>query len=137
MTVDTHTATSTVVPCLSYADAPAAIEWLNRAFGFEKHQVHEGPGGTIAHAELISASGMIMLGSDTNDDQWGMKSPRAAGGITQAIYVVVDDADEHHARATAVGAEIVRELHDSGHGSRDYSARDPEGHLWHFGTYRP
>src|SRR5262245_1446511 len=26
---------ATVIPCLRYRDAPAAIEWLCRAFGFE------------------------------------------------------------------------------------------------------
>jgi uncharacterized glyoxalase superfamily protein PhnB len=51
--------------------------------------------------------------------------------------VIVDDPDAHHARAVAAGAEIVLELHDQDYGSRDYSARDPEGYVWHFGTYRP
>ena len=53
----------TVVPCLRYRDAPAAIEWLCRAFGFEKHAVYPGPDGTIAHAQLTFGNGMIMLGS--------------------------------------------------------------------------
>ena len=54
---------ATVIPCLRYRDAPAAIEWLCRAFGFEKHLVVPGEGGTIAHAELSFGNGMIMLGS--------------------------------------------------------------------------
>jgi uncharacterized glyoxalase superfamily protein PhnB len=37
----------------------------------------------------------------------------------------------------AAGAEIRRELEDMEYGSREYSARDLEGHSWHFGTYRP
>lgn len=36
-----------------------------------------------------------------------------------------------------MGAEITTELHDTDYGSRDYAARDPEGNLWNFGTYRP
>jgi uncharacterized glyoxalase superfamily protein PhnB len=51
--------------------------------------------------------------------------------------VVVEDADAHFAHAQAAGAEIVRGLTDQDYGSRDYSARDPEGNLWSFGTYRP
>ena len=30
---------ATVIPCLRYRDAQSAIEWLCRAFGFEKHLV--------------------------------------------------------------------------------------------------
>jgi uncharacterized glyoxalase superfamily protein PhnB len=52
--------------CLRYRDAQAAIEWLCRAFGFEKHLVVPGEGGTIAHAELSFGNGMIMLGSVKN-----------------------------------------------------------------------
>ena len=28
---------ATIIPALRYPDAPAAIEWLCKAFGFEKH----------------------------------------------------------------------------------------------------
>ena len=125
-----------IVPCLSYRDAPAAIAWLKEAFGFTETMVVPGPDGTIAHAQLSFGTGMIMVGSE-RDDALTLRMPCDLGGNTQAIYVIVEDADAHHARAVAAGAEIVRELEDTPYGSRDYSARDPEGHLWHFGTYRP
>ena len=47
------------------------------------------------------------------------------------------DPDAHHERAVAAGAQIVRELTDQPYGAREYTARDPEGHVWSFGTYRP
>jgi uncharacterized glyoxalase superfamily protein PhnB len=50
---------------------------------------------------------------------------------------VVDDLDGHYARAKAAGAEIIMEPHDTEYGSRDYAARDIEGHQWYFGTYAP
>ncbi|MGI8594553.1 MAG: VOC family protein [Solirubrobacteraceae bacterium] len=41
-------------------------------------------------------------------------------------------------RAKAAGAEVLGEPHDAFGGSqRGYSARDPEGNLWSFGTSRP
>ena len=52
-------------------------------------------------------------------------------------YVVVTDADAHHAQAVAAGAEIVSPPTDLDYGSRDYGARDPEGNRWSFGTYTP
>ena len=125
-----------IVPCLSYRDAPAAIAWLKEAFGFTENMIVPGPEGTIAHAQLSFGSGMIMVGSE-RDDELSMRIPCDLGGVTQSIYIVVEDTDAHYARAVEAGAEIVRELEDTPYGSRDYSARDPEGHLWNFGTYRP
>jgi uncharacterized glyoxalase superfamily protein PhnB len=77
-----------------------------------------------------------MLGS-ARDDDLGMKSPRELPGVNQGVYVYVKDVDAHFARAKAAGAEIVRTLADTDHGSREYCARDLEGHLWSFGTYLP
>ena len=53
------------------------------------------------------------------------------------MYVVVEDPDTMHERAKAAGAEISREIEDTDYGSREFSARDPEGNAWSFGTYDP
>ena len=119
-------------PIVRYRDQRAGMEWLCRAFGFEKHAVHEGPDGELAHVELRYDNGIVMV---TDEGSPGHTSPGEAGhGM---VYVVVEDADAHHDRAKAEGAEIVMELRDTDYGSRDYSARDPDGNLWFFGTYRP
>jgi uncharacterized glyoxalase superfamily protein PhnB len=131
---------SSIVPTMRYEDAPAAIDWLCRAFGFEKHLVVPGERGQILHAQLSFGNGMVMLGSASNEGEFGtyVKTPRQAGGTTtQSAYVVVDNADEHHARAVAAGARIVIGIRDEDYGGRGYSCRDPEGHLWNFGTYDP
>ncbi len=131
--------TTTVIPAMRYNDAPAAIEWLREAFGFEEHLVVPGEDGAIAHAQLVFGNGMIMLGS-TRDDEFGklQKPPSDLGGAgSQSCYVIVEDADAHYARAVAAGAEIVVEIQDEDYGGRGYSCRDPEGHLWNFGTYDP
>jgi len=125
-----------IFPALRYRDAPAAIEWLERAFGFERLAVHPGPDGTIAHAELVLDGGVVMLGS-VKPDAYGARSPREVGEISQSLYVCVRDADLHHARAAGAGAEVFRRPEDTFYGSREYSCRDPEGHVWSFGTYRP
>ena len=62
MTANNRTSSSTIIPTLRYRDAAAAIEWLCLAFGFERHLVVPGDGGTIAHAQLTFGRGMIMLG---------------------------------------------------------------------------
>lgn len=128
----------TVIPALQYQDARAAIDFLCTAFGFEKKAVYEGEGGTIAHAELTLGNGMIMLGS-VNESAYGklLKRPCDAGGVTMVVYAIVDDVDAHFARAKAAGAVIAREPVTQDYGGRDYIAKDPEGHVWTFGSYDP
>lgn len=125
-----------LVPFLRYDDAPAAIAWLQRAFGFQEQMVVPGPDGTIAHAQLRFGNGVLMLGS-TRDDALRVRSPRALGAVTGGIYVHLQDVEDHYRQARSAGAEIVHELAETEYGSREYTARDPEGHLWSFGTYAP
>ncbi|MEL7061151.1 MAG: VOC family protein [Acidobacteriota bacterium] len=130
---------SAIIPTLRYRDTHAAIDFLCRAFGFERHLVIESDEGLIQHAQLVFRGGMIMLGSDRDDAFSKMQRPPsdAGGPVHQSPYLVVEDADAHHQRAVEAGATIVRPLEDQEYGSRDYSARDPEGYLWNFGTYDP
>jgi len=130
--------TATVIPALQYRDAHAAIEFLCRAFGFERNAVYEGEGGSIAHAQLKFGNGMVMLGS-VQDSEYGklLVRPRDVGGVTMSVYIVVEDADAHFARAKAAGAEITREPVTQDYGGRDYTCKDPEGNVWTFGTYDP
>jgi uncharacterized glyoxalase superfamily protein PhnB len=121
-----------IYPVLKYDDARAAIDFLERAFGFERHAVHEGENGGVAHAELRLGDEYVMLGSTgEGDDRFNQGAGR------YSLYVVVEDPDAHHARGTEAGASVERELNDTDYGSREYTARDPEGNLWSFGTYRP
>ena len=129
---------ATIIPTMRYRDAAAAIEWLCTAFAFEKHLVVPGEGDRIAHAQLTNGSGMIMLGS-AGDDAFGklQAPPDPHRPVTQSPYIIVEDVDAHYARAKAAGAEIVIDIRDEEYGGRGYSARDPEGHLWNFGSYDP
>ncbi len=128
-----------VIPTLRYRDAAAAIDWLCEAFGFERHLVVPGEDGTIAHAQLTCGNGMVMVGSALDDDFGKLqKTPADVGGVgTQSAYIIVPDADAHYDRAKAAGAAIVYDIRDEDYGGRGYSCRDPEGHLWNFGTYDP
>lgn len=129
---------STVIPTLRYQNAPAMLDWLCDTFGFARHFVVEDGAGGIAHAQLTLGDGMLMLGS-ARDDAFGrlQSTPAALGGTTQSPYVIVADVDALAARAEAAGAETVRAPQDEDYGGRSYSCRDPEGHLWNFGSYDP
>lgn len=126
----TNPAAPSICPVLRSPDPAAAIDFLRRAFGFEEHAVHKGPDGGIVHAELRHGNGMVMLGPSG-----GTEAMFDTG--RQSVYVTVDDVDALHDRAVGAGAEIVYPLTDQDYGSRDFSAADPDGNVWSFGTYRP
>ena len=131
--------TATIIPSLRYRDAHAAIEWLCCAFGFEKHAVYA-DGDVVHHAQLVFGNGMVMLGSVANDSAFGKRiaQPDDIGGReTQCAYVVVADCAAHYARAKAAGAVIIDDYEEKDYGGAGYSCRDPEGHLWSFGSYDP
>ena len=135
MATKSSTGEPTIFPGLFCDDAPAALEWLARAFGFVQRMAVPGPDGTIMHSELTLGSGVIMLGSARRDRGW--VSPRSLPAVNQVISVYVDDPDAHHARAKAAGAEILQDPKDEDYGARGYMARDLEGHYWYFGNYCP
>jgi uncharacterized glyoxalase superfamily protein PhnB len=128
-----------------YDDAPAAIDWLCRAFGFQVKLKVEGDPGIIVHSELTYGEGLIMvssIGEKAPHPELSQikKSPRSAGGAnTQSLCVYVDDVDAHCAHARAHGAKVFREPTTTDYGAdywtdRSYGAFDPEGHLWWFMT---
>ena len=128
-----------IIPTLRYKDAPAAVEWLCKAFGFKKHLVVPAENGEIAHAQLVFGNGMVMLGSARADEFGELQAPlsKRDDPVSQSPYIVVSDVDEHHRRAVLAGARIVMAPEDQEYGGRLYSCRDPEGNLWNFGSYDP
>jgi uncharacterized glyoxalase superfamily protein PhnB len=115
-----------------YTDAWAALDWLERAFGFKRGMVITDPEGKLAHSEMQFGNSYLMVGSE-----WAefTASPSSTGGKnTQTIHVHLDeDINAHCERARAAGATILQEPTDQFYGDRSYRARDPEGHVWTFG----
>lgn len=123
-----HKSGQSLFPVILYQDVTTAIEWLERTFGFETIMSVPNEDGSIAHAEIRFAGEVVMLGTlkgTPGDPPW------------RGIYICVDDIDTHYARTIEAGAKIERALFETDYGSRDYSAFDLEGYIWHFGTYRP
>jgi uncharacterized glyoxalase superfamily protein PhnB len=131
---------SILIPSLRYKDAPAAIGWLEQAFGFERHAVYDGPDGTVAHAELRFGNGMVMLGSSGNKRplQHLCVTPAEIGGrVTSPLYLIVKDWERAYARALAAKAEVIMEIETMEYGGKAFTVRDPEGYLWSVGEYSP
>ena len=129
---------SVLIPSLRYKDAPAAIAWLERAFGFERHAVYDGPDGTVAHAELRFGNGLVMLGSASNEGPLRhlYVTPAEIGGrVTSPLYLIVKDCEQVYTRALAAKAEVMMEIKTMEYGGKAFTVRDPEGYLWSVGEY--
>jgi uncharacterized glyoxalase superfamily protein PhnB len=129
--------------CVFYDDAPAAIDWLCRAFGFEVRLKVEGDDGSIVHSELTFGEGLVGVNTAGEKAHGGeyqrrFTSPRSVDGRnTQTLCVFVDDVDAHCERARKAGAQVFREPATNDYGDdywsdRSYGALDPEGHTWWF-----
>ena len=138
MSKDAKDTTAPLMPALRYRDCNKALRFLTEVFGFTEGNAFRDDKGNVQHAELWFGNGGIMIGpvADTPFSKV-MRQPDEAGGVTASFFCVVNDPDAHFARSEAAGYEIILPLRDEPYGSREYSVRDPEGHIWTFGTYEP
>lgn len=124
-------------PGVSYRDPKAALDWLERAFGFEVTMAIDAPPDqpTMCHYEMSCAgAGRIMVGAEWAD--WTRSPASLDGANTQSVHVRLPDGiDEHCAKARAAGAVIAQEPQDQFYGDRTYRAVDPEGHSWTFSMH--
>ncbi|TDD45715.1 glyoxalase [Kribbella antibiotica] len=128
--------TATFHTYLSYRDAPSALRWLEKAFGFETTLEYPDEQGGIAHAEVRYGGVAFMLFTD----HLGYDRPvRKEDTVGQGLYIGVDDretVDALYQRAVAAGAETVWEAAASEWNYR-FRVADPEGYEWTFGIHRP
>lgn len=126
--------TTSIWPTINYVDAPAAIDFLQRAFGFTAQLVvpNESDASIIEHAQLRGPEGGgVMLGSAGRPDNPFASRPTGSAGV----YVVTSKPDHLYTQALEAGAEVFQPLNDEDYGNRGFSVTDPEGNVWSFGTY--
>lgn len=126
-----------IIPGMRYRDAYAAIDWLCDVLGFERNLVVPDGDGGVAHAQLTLGNGMIMLGSDHEHARDFVVPPTPDGTLTQNAYIIVNDIEGAYEQAKSAGANIVSELEEQHYGGSIFSVRDPEGQIWHLGSYNP
>lgn len=122
---------------ISYRDPKAALDFLERALGFELFMRIDDAEGNLVHSEMRFGDSVVMVGSEWSEET---RSPASIGGkTTQTIHIHIDDdVDAHCARVRAAGFEIIMEPADQFYGDRTYRCRDPEGHIWTVGqTVKP
>lgn len=127
---------------LAYEDAAAAIDWLERAFGFREDadERHTEADGTVSHAQMEAGRGLIFLAAPTPDYQGPARHRETCAAaaawsavpwVIDGVQVEVDDVDAHYGRARSAGARLLTPIRDQPYG-RLYNVEDLEGHRWMF-----
>ncbi|MGV9798055.1 VOC family protein [Mycobacterium sp. NPDC003449] len=129
---------STIWPILHYLDTLAALRFLVDVLGFDEVVTATDDQNDIVHAELRwPGGGSLVFGSTKHTDSvHGSMKPGAA-----AVYIVTEDVDAVYQRVRGSGAGTVitapaTTQFGSGDAAYAFTAADPEGNLWTFGTYR-
>ena len=120
-----------ILPHVIYADVGAAVRWLTEVFGFRERTWvrHVSADGVIGRTQMDVLDSVITLGTP------GVHGGSPRDGVSDMLYVYVDDVDAHHAGAVAAGATVVMELSDKPWGDRSYQVCDLEGHQWTFAQH--
>ena len=122
-----------ITPYLVVKGAARAIDFYKKVFGAREKFRMDGPGGTVAHAEIEIGDSVIMLADE--NPQHGALSPSTVGGTPVSIMLYVEDVDRTAETLTKAGAKTLRPVQDMFYGDRSGGFEDPFGHRWHVSTH--
>lgn len=119
-------------PHLVIDGAAAAIDFYKKAFGAEEMMRLPGPDGRLMHAAIrINGSSVMLVDENRN---FGMLGPKALGGTSVTMHLIVDDADASAKRAENAGAKMIMPVAEQFWGDRYGVLEDPFGHKWAVST---
>ncbi len=121
-----------VCAMLTVSDVKAAASFYQKAFGFSKRGIMNGPDGKPIHADLTLRGATLMLSPAMGPNA---KTPKALGGSPASLYVLVENADKVVAKAVKLGAETRMPVADMFWGDRCGIVVDPEGYSWMIATH--
>ncbi|HEY5412550.1 MAG TPA: VOC family protein [Caulobacteraceae bacterium] len=121
-----------ISPLLFYRDPTGALDFLERAFGFETRLIVQVEGGGVMHSESVFQDHVVIVVGPPSHS--GASPLDLDGRQTGHVHVQLSDGiDALCERARATGARIQREPADQPYGDRVFTCLDPEGHSWSFG----
>jgi PhnB protein len=123
-----------VSAALTVADIPAAIGFYQKAFGFAKRGIMNGPDGTPIHAELTLRGAVLMLGPES--PAMGRRTAKDVGASPATLYVYVENVDKVVEKAAKLGATRQGPVMDMFWGDRVGTIVDPDGYSWMIGTHK-
>ena len=122
-----------VTTMLTVADVKAAAAFYQKAFGFAKRGITNGPDGKAIHAELTLRGTTLMLGPEL--PQMGSRSAKTIGASPATLYLLTENADKVVAKAVKLGAAPKGPMMDMFWGDRVGTVVDPEGYTWMIATH--
>lgn len=123
-----------VTTMLTVSDIPAAVRFYQKAFGFSKRALMNGPDGKPMHAELTLRGATLMLGPECAE--WGKRSAKNIGASPASLFVYVENVDKVVAKAVSLGATPQGPVMDMFWGDRCGTVVDPDGYAWMVGTHK-
>ena len=123
-----------VTAMLTVSDIAAAVSFYQKAFGFSKRGIMNGPDGKAIHAELTLRGATLMLGPE--NPALGKRTAKTLGGSPAALYVYVENVDKVVAKANGLGATAQGPVMDMFWGDRCGTLVDPDGYTWMIGTHK-
>jgi PhnB protein len=118
---------------LCVADVKAAAEFYQKAFGFQRRGIMNGPDGKPVHAELTLRGTTLMLGPEM--PEMGARSANSVGASPTTLYVMVENVDQAVAKAVKLGAKPQGPVSDMFWGDRCGRLVDPDGYIWYIATH--
>src|SRR3989449_8300015 len=94
-----------VTAMLTVTDVKAAVSFYQKAFGFAKRGIMNGPDGKPIHAELTLRGTTLMLGPE--NPERGARSAKTLGASPVTLYLMVENVDKVVAKAQKTGATVV------------------------------
>jgi len=122
-----------VTAMLTVTDVKAAAGFYQKAFGFEKRGIMNGPDGKPIHAELTLRNTTLMLGPE--NPQRGARSAKTIGASPVTLYLTAENVDKLVAKAVKLGATLQGPVMDMFWGDRCGNLVDPDGYVWMVGTH--
>lgn len=122
-----------VTAMLTVTDVKAAADFYQKAFGFAKRGIMNGPDGKAIHAELTLRGTTLMLGPEM--PQMGSRSAKSIGASPASLYLLTENVDKVVAKALKLGAAPKGPVMDMFWGDRCGTVVDPEGYAWMVATH--
>ena len=122
-----------VTAMLIVKDIKSAVSFYQKAFGFAKRGIMNGPDGKPVHAELTLRNTTIMLGPE--NAQRGARSAKTIGASPVTLYVTTENVDKVVAKAVKLGATLQSPVMDMFWGDRCGNVTDPDGYTWMVATH--
>jgi uncharacterized glyoxalase superfamily protein PhnB len=123
-----------VTVMLTVSDVKAAVGFYQKAFGFTKRGIMNGPDGKPVHAELRLRDTTLMLGPEMPER--GARSAKTLGGSPATLYVLVENVDKVVAKAVKLGATAQGPVMDMFWGDRCGTIVDLDGNSWMVATHK-